>query len=80
MAQPIAKIFVTGGSQAVRLPKAFRLPGNMARVRKHGRGVLLEPMNTSTAAWFGEMDKQGGEALLAAGRGQPRAPRKRIKL
>ena len=80
MARPIAKIFVTGGSQAVRLPKAFRLPGNMARVRKLGRGVLLEPMNTSTAAWFGEMDKRGDEALLAAGRRQPRTPRRRIKL
>jgi antitoxin VapB len=36
-----AKLFQHGRSQAVRLPKEFRLPGTEVRVRRHGRGVLL---------------------------------------
>jgi antitoxin VapB len=42
-----AKIFLHGRSQAVRLPKAFRLPGSEVRVRRVGRGVLLEPIETT---------------------------------
>ncbi len=40
-----AKIFKHGRSQAVRLPKEFRLPGKEVRIRRLGRGVLLEPIN-----------------------------------
>ena len=40
-----AKIFKHGRSQAVRLPKEFRLPGKEVRVSRLGRGVLLEPIN-----------------------------------
>ena len=41
------KLFKLGRSQAVRLPKEFRLPGTEVRVRRLGRGVLLEPMERS---------------------------------
>lgn len=40
----IAKIFMNGGSQAVRLPKEFRFEGDEVRVRRLGQGVVLEPM------------------------------------
>jgi antitoxin VapB len=39
-----AKLFMHGRSQAVRLPKEFRLPGNEARISKMGDKVILEPM------------------------------------
>ena len=39
-----ATLFTNGGSQAVRLPKEFRLPGTVVSVRRLGRGVLLEPL------------------------------------
>jgi antitoxin VapB len=39
-----AKLFKTGRSQAVRLPKEFRFEGKEVRIRRVGRGVLLEPM------------------------------------
>ena len=39
-----AKLFRHGGSIAVRLPKAFRLPGSEVRVSRTARGVLLEPL------------------------------------
>lgn len=39
-----AKIFWSGRSQAVRLPKAFRLDGNEVRIRRHGSAIVLEPI------------------------------------
>lgn len=39
-----AKLFKNGESQAVRLPKAFRMPGSEVRIRKDGRKVILEPI------------------------------------
>lgn len=38
-----AKIFKNGQSQAVRLPKEFRLPGREVNVRKIGQAVVLLP-------------------------------------
>jgi len=40
----IAKLFINGGSQAVRLPKEFRFEGDEVRVRRLGQGVVLEPV------------------------------------
>ena len=40
---PIAKLFWTGRSQAVRLPKEFRMPGKHVRIRRQGSAALLEP-------------------------------------
>jgi antitoxin VapB len=41
---PKAKLFMHGGSQAVRLPKAFRFDGVEVRIRKEGDKVILEPV------------------------------------
>ena len=38
------KIFQTGRSQAVRLPKAFRFNGTEVAIKSFGRGVLLMPI------------------------------------
>jgi antitoxin VapB len=40
----IAKVFWSGRSQAVRLPKEFRIDAAEVRVRRHGAGVILEPI------------------------------------
>ena len=39
-----AKVFWSGRSQAVRLPKAFRFDTETVRIRRHGRSVILEPV------------------------------------
>ena len=41
-----AKLFWSGRSQAVRLPKDFRFSGKSAevRIRRHGNAVILEPL------------------------------------
>ena len=41
----IAKVFQTGRSQAVRLPKAFRFNGSEVAIKSFGRGVLLMPID-----------------------------------
>ena len=38
-----AKLFSTGGSQAVRLPKEFRFPGKTVTLRRTAKGVLIMP-------------------------------------
>lgn len=38
-----AKVFVHGGSQAVRLPKAYRFDTKEVLIRKEGDAVILEP-------------------------------------
>lgn len=66
-----AKLFKHGRSQAVRLPKEFRLPGEEVRVRRVGRGVLLEPLERSVEdirAIFDEIDRLGGRDFLPEGR------------
>ncbi|MGI4744743.1 MAG: antitoxin [Janthinobacterium lividum] len=44
-----AKVFWSGRSQAVRLPKAFRLEQDEVRIRRHGSTVILEPIPTDWA-------------------------------
>lgn len=39
-----AKLFKNGSSQAVRLPRAFRLPGKEASIRREGDKIILEPL------------------------------------
>ena len=41
----IAKLFLSGRSQAIRLPKQYRFPGNEVVVKHFGNGVLLLPID-----------------------------------
>ncbi len=74
-----ARLFVNGRSQAVRLPKKFRLPGTEVRVRRIGRGVLLEPVEAPFDAkvWFNALDQYLDEPFMPEGRQQPAMPRPR---
>ena len=42
-----AKVFWSGRSQAVRLPKDFRLDAEEVRIRRHGNALILEPLNSN---------------------------------
>lgn len=50
-----AKIFQHGGSQAVRLPKAYRFPGSEVLIEKHGDEVVLKPLPTTTFRSFAQL-------------------------
>jgi antitoxin VapB len=52
----VAKLFQHGGSQAVRLPKAFRFEGTEVTVRRDGDAVILEPIKTKRPPTREEMD------------------------
>ena len=41
----IAKLFLSGRSQAVRLPQQYRVPGHEVAVKHFGNGVLLLPID-----------------------------------
>jgi antitoxin VapB len=71
-----AKLFKHGRSQAVRLPKEFRLPGKEVRVSRVGNGVLLEPIETDIDAWFAKLDELSAAAgeFMPEGRQQPPMP------
>lgn len=73
----IAKIFMHGRSQAVRLPKAFRLDGTEVRVRREGRRLILEPVAADLDAWFERLDAHP-EPFMEEGRGQPAMPADRV--
>jgi antitoxin VapB len=66
-----AKLFQNGRSQAVRLPRDFRFSGEEVRIRRFGRGVLLEPMSVSTDDWFAALDRYPNP-FMPEGRGQPK--------
>jgi antitoxin VapB len=60
-----AKLFWTGRSQAVRLPKDFRVDADEVRIRRHGQAIILEPIATDWAwldAAVGPVDKDFCEA------------------
>jgi antitoxin VapB len=56
-----AKLFKSGRSQAVRLPKEFRFDGKEVRIRRHGRGVLLEPVGIDLDEMFAKIDALGAK-------------------
>jgi antitoxin VapB len=70
----IAKVFMHGRSQAVRLPLAFRLHGDRVRVRRVENGILLEPIATDIDDWFAELDRFAEIPFMEHGRRQPPMP------
>ena len=56
MTQTRAKLFTHGGSQAVRLPKAFRFGGAEVRIRRDGDRVILEPVGYDPITFWARID------------------------
>jgi len=72
-----AKLFKSGRSQAVRLPKEFRFEGTEVRVRHVGGGVLLEPIKKPKHDWkaiWAEIDRHIDPDFMKDGRDQPPMP------
>lgn len=54
-----AKLFKHGRSQAVRLPKEFRMPGTEVRVSRVGDKIILEPLEKppfDVEVWRAKLD------------------------
>lgn len=70
-----AKLFMSGRSQAVRLPKEFRFSGTEVKIRRVGNGLLLEPQEKDVQEWFHRLDEFNKEELfMPEGRNQPPMP------
>jgi antitoxin VapB len=57
-----AKIFMHGRSQAVRLPKEFRMEGKEVSVTRNGDAITLRPLRAAKRGWaevFAEIDALG---------------------
>ncbi len=71
-----AKVFWSGRSQAVRLPREFRFPAGEVRIRRQGAAVILEPMPLDWAwldALIGPVDADFAEAAAERVMEQERA-------
>lgn len=81
MSRTRAKIFRTGGSLAVRLPKEFRLPGREVSIRRAGTAVVLEPVRRphGWGAEFVALVRSPHEDLIERGP-QGRSERRKIHL
>ena len=68
-----AKLFWSGRSQAVRLPRQFRMDGEEVRIRKQGAAVILEPI-VSDWEWLDAIVGEFSPDFFADGRAQPDLP------
>ena len=70
-----AKVFMTGRSQAVRLPKAFRLDCDEVDVERRGEKLVLTPRRHKD--WGAFFSRPGaGADFLTDRRDSPPRPRK----
>lgn len=70
-----AKVFWSGRSQAVRLPKAFRFDTDEVRIRREGDRIVLEPLEGGwdwLDAVTGPVDADFADAALERSRAQER--------
>ena len=73
----VAKVFTTGRSQAVRLPKAYRFDTAEVQIERQGDAVILRPKPADKKAWRAKM-----EAVVGRFQGMPVAikrERRRVK-
>jgi len=71
-----AKIFRSGNSQAVRIPKEFRLEGDEVEIQRHGVALVLRPKRGSWTAWT-ESLKKFTDDFMKEGRKQPPAQKRK---
>jgi antitoxin VapB len=64
-----AKVFKSGNSQAVRIPKEFHLEGSEVEIQKKGEVLILRPKKKSWATFFESLGKFS-EDFMAKGRKQ----------
>ena len=70
-----AKVFTTGRSQAVRLPKEFRFNTKEVTIERQGDAVILRPKVESKEEWWANMEK-----ILASFEGMEEVERDRSPL
>jgi antitoxin VapB len=67
-----AKVFWSGRSQAVRLPKRFRVDAKEMRIKKQGNRIILEPIPDSWN-WLDELGPFDDDFVAAVNEEPPPA-------
>lgn len=67
-----AKVFWSGRSQVVRLPRAFRVDAAEVRIRRRVRAIVLEPVPESWE-WLDALAGQVDDDFVSAVHEQPEA-------
>lgn len=70
-----AKLFQSGNSQAVRLPKEFRLPGEKVKIFRQGNQIILEPLEETWDDFIASL-ADFPEDFMESGRNQPNEQRR----
>ena len=70
-----AKLFKNGQSQAVRLPKEFRMIGDEVYIKKLGEAIILLPKENSWAPLFSSLNRFSKDLKIE--RNQPGEDQKR---
>ena len=70
-----ARIFRSGNSQAVRIPKEFHMEGDEAEIRRRGEWLLLRPRKKSWAVLEESLGKFTDD-FMKTGRNQPTIQRR----
>ena len=65
-----AKVFWSGRSQAVRLPKEFRFESNEVNIRRQGSAVLLEPIEDDWG-WLDDLVGKVDDSFVNAALEEP---------
>ena len=65
-----AKLFWSGRSQALRLPKSYRIDADLVRIRRHGAAVIIEPVPRDWA-WLDAVAGKASADFMKSGREQP---------
>lgn len=74
-----AKVFKSGNSQAVRIPKEFHLDAEEVEIRRRGKALVLEPRKRSWTPLFDSLDKFTDD-FMGEGRKQPPLQKRRRTL
>jgi antitoxin VapB len=60
MATATAKVFMNGNSQAIRLPKEFRVEGKEVYIKKEKQGIYIFPMEQKRESFKKALDGMFG--------------------
>lgn len=70
----IAKVFRSGNSHAVRVPKDFRLEASEVDISQEGNALILRPKAATVRPWaslHAAVEREFSDDFLTSGREQP---------
>ena len=71
-----AKIFRSGNSQAIRIPKEFQMEGDEVEIIKRGSSLVFRPKKMAWSSLFESLQKFTDD-FLEQGRSQPKLQKRK---